>query len=364
LAGTPGELKSPLKSPLQLLKGLIGSPVAPVTLNSGTKDGDGHDGKKEFLGSHEERIAVEMLSGGAFLGLNHLNPMQLASIRPLATMSSLHGQSLMSNLHAAALAGQHHQPLPMPKPLSGARGKKRGRDDLQKAKKETPKAKAPKQEKNQMDRFFWTNELHNLFLEAIFRLGLGLMQERPMELYALFEESGGSGSASFTVDELTAQCAKLHGNADKAIKVLHAQIIIAHRHAPLRTNINEKKGGHPAFHVYPFPYGETLTAYGDFTVRENLVGSEVPEYNRRFLAAVFDLGLQCARPKSIFNMMQPTPDKMTTASVKSHLQKYRINSKSTREMFVSHFRQKSSGVTSNVTSTATELAAAAALLSR
>jgi len=337
------ELRSPPPPP-QLLKSVIGmgmgspSDHAPILVTK-DKDLDGSprfikDGKirgakfsmnqqDAFVGSQEElsllSSAVELLSGSAFMGgMPYAHPMS-AFMHPMAhfpTAAMAQPIAIHSHHHA------HHAPPPPP-----PRTQKRSRDDGLEQTKTASKPKAARKEAK-LDRFFWDNELHNCFLEAIFRLGL--MQERPMELYVLFSQSGGA-HANFTVDDLNAQCGRLRENVDLALKVLKEQLHVAYRHAPICTNINEKKGGHPAFHVYPFPYG-------DVKVLEDLVGCNDPDYTRRFMAAVFDLGLQYARPKSIFKLMQPSPEKMTTGSVKSHLQKYRTNSKATREMFINQFR--------------------------
>lgn len=187
-----------------------------------------------------------------------------------------------------------------------------------------------KRKDTKSDRFFWDKELHNKFLEAIFRLGAN--QDRPMELYMLVVQISEPHHSSFTEEDLNVQCVELRANIGKALEAMTEQLKIAYRYAPICTNINEKKGGNPTFHVYPFPYG-------DFKITENIIGITSGDYTRQFMAAVFDLGLQYARPKSIYKLMQPTPTKMTTGSIKSHLQKYRTNCKTTREMFIHQFRK-------------------------
>ena len=61
--------------------------------------------------------------------------------------------------------------------------------------------------------------------------------------------------------------------------------------------------------------------------------------HRRFMGALFDIGLQLARPKSVFSAMQEWgfPVGLTTERIISHLQKYRNNSKKYRERFLEQF---------------------------
>jgi SHAQKYF class myb-like DNA-binding protein len=57
-----------------------------------------------------------------------------------------------------------------------------------------------------------------------------------------------------------------------------------------------------------------------------------------FVAAIFDLGLQSATPKSLISLMNPRPDDITTDHIKSHLQKFRINLKISRDMFLRDYQ--------------------------
>lgn len=60
------------------------------------------------------------------------------------------------------------------------------------------------------------------------------------------------------------------------------------------------------------------------------------DLHRRFLATIFDIGLRQAKPKLLLDMLQ-LPEGLTTEHIKSHLQKYRKNSKKTRELFMAQF---------------------------
>ncbi|CAK9028058.1 Two-component response regulator ARR12, partial [Durusdinium trenchii] len=64
------------------------------------------------------------------------------------------------------------------------------------------------------------------------------------------------------------------------------------------------------------------------------------ELHRQFMATIFDIGLSMAKPKSILERMTTiaqTPTELTTEHIKSHLQKYRFNSKKTKELFMAQF---------------------------
>mmetsp|Transcript_2977 Transcript_2977/g.3766 ORF Transcript_2977/g.3766 Transcript_2977/m.3766 type:complete len:522 (+) Transcript_2977:500-2065(+) len=59
--------------------------------------------------------------------------------------------------------------------------------------------------------------------------------------------------------------------------------------------------------------------------------------HRKFMGTIFDIGLRCAKPKLLLEILQPCPDGLTTEHIKSHLQKYRANSKKTRDMFYAQY---------------------------
>ena len=63
------------------------------------------------------------------------------------------------------------------------------------------------------------------------------------------------------------------------------------------------------------------------------------DLHRRFMGAIFDIGIQIARPKTIFATMESVgiPDGLTPENIKSHLQKYRKNSKKSRDRFLEQF---------------------------
>ena len=54
---------------------------------------------------------------------------------------------------------------------------------------------------------------------------------------------------------------------------------------------------------------------------------------REFVAAIFDVGLKCASPKTILAMMKSTRE-LTAEHIKSHLQKYRLHREKAREEFL------------------------------
>ncbi|CAN0146055.1 unnamed protein product [Ectocarpus sp. 6 AP-2014] len=55
-----------------------------------------------------------------------------------------------------------------------------------------------------------------------------------------------------------------------------------------------------------------------------------------FVAAVFDVGLKCASPKLLLEMM-PVVDGLTSEHIKSHLQKYRLHRQRSREEFLKSY---------------------------
>lgn len=55
-----------------------------------------------------------------------------------------------------------------------------------------------------------------------------------------------------------------------------------------------------------------------------------------FVAAVFDIGLKCASPKLLLEMM-PVVDGLTSEHIKSHLQKYRLHRQRSREEFLKSY---------------------------
>lgn len=62
-----------------------------------------------------------------------------------------------------------------------------------------------------------------------------------------------------------------------------------------------------------------------------------PELHRRFAAAVFDIGLKACTPKSLLTALAGHQEDITTDHIKSHLQKYRANSKTSRAEFLSDY---------------------------
>lgn len=60
------------------------------------------------------------------------------------------------------------------------------------------------------------------------------------------------------------------------------------------------------------------------------------DLHRDFVAAIFDVGLKCASPKTIMEMMSNTKE-LTPDHIKSHLQKYRLHRERAREEFLQHF---------------------------
>jgi SHAQKYF class myb-like DNA-binding protein len=61
------------------------------------------------------------------------------------------------------------------------------------------------------------------------------------------------------------------------------------------------------------------------------------ELHRLFMASIFDVGLRQAKPKIILQNMGECPEELTTEHIKSHLQKYRANSKKTKDLFLKQF---------------------------
>lgn len=62
-----------------------------------------------------------------------------------------------------------------------------------------------------------------------------------------------------------------------------------------------------------------------------------PELHRRFTAAVFDIGLKACTPKSLLAALAAYQEDITTDHIKSHLQKYRANSKTSRAEFLADY---------------------------
>eukprot|EP01041_Mallomonas_annulata_P006563 gene6563-13277_t len=58
--------------------------------------------------------------------------------------------------------------------------------------------------------------------------------------------------------------------------------------------------------------------------------------HKDFVAAVFDVGLRSASPKTIIDML-PRSDLLTTEHIKSHLQKFRVHRERSREEFLTHY---------------------------
>lgn len=59
------------------------------------------------------------------------------------------------------------------------------------------------------------------------------------------------------------------------------------------------------------------------------------DLHRTFIASIFDLGLQGATPKALFEQMRASaPAEMTSDHIKSHLQKFRNNSRDSRDRFM------------------------------
>mmetsp|Transcript_490 Transcript_490/g.856 ORF Transcript_490/g.856 Transcript_490/m.856 type:complete len:345 (-) Transcript_490:44-1078(-) len=61
------------------------------------------------------------------------------------------------------------------------------------------------------------------------------------------------------------------------------------------------------------------------------------DLHRQFMGTIFDLGLKSAKPKLILQMMNVDSKELTTEHIKSHLQKYRVNSKKTKQLFLEQF---------------------------
>ncbi|CAE7573446.1 MYBC1, partial [Symbiodinium sp. KB8] len=61
------------------------------------------------------------------------------------------------------------------------------------------------------------------------------------------------------------------------------------------------------------------------------------DLHRMFVAAIFDHGLKACTPKLLFELMGDTPAGMTSDHIKSHLQKFRANSKISREEFLADY---------------------------
>lgn len=68
--------------------------------------------------------------------------------------------------------------------------------------------------------------------------------------------------------------------------------------------------------------------------RRRFVWSE--PLHQDFVAAVFDIGLKCASPKLLLEMM-PVVDGLTSEHIKSHLQKYRLHRQRSREEFLKSY---------------------------
>lgn len=64
-----------------------------------------------------------------------------------------------------------------------------------------------------------------------------------------------------------------------------------------------------------------------------------PVLHRRFIAAMFDIGIKNATPKSLFDNMEPQPVGMTSEHIKSHLQKFRANLGRSREAFLADYER-------------------------
>jgi len=56
--------------------------------------------------------------------------------------------------------------------------------------------------------------------------------------------------------------------------------------------------------------------------------------HKKFLAAIFEIGLQSAAPKLLLEKMENMPSNFRVSNVKSHLQKYRQHTKEARALFL------------------------------
>ncbi|CAM9321388.1 unnamed protein product, partial [Discosporangium mesarthrocarpum] len=90
----------------------------------------------------------------------------------------------------------------------------------------------------------------------------------------------------------------------------------------------------------------------DSRAKKRFVWSE--PLHQDFVAAVFDIGLKCASPKLLLDIM-PVVDGLTSEHIKSHLQKYRLHRQRSREEFL-----KSYGYLTNLEATKNGGSAAAA----
>lgn len=61
------------------------------------------------------------------------------------------------------------------------------------------------------------------------------------------------------------------------------------------------------------------------------------ELHKKFMSCIFDIGLQHAKPKALLSIIQPAPVGLTTEHIKSHLQKYRKNSKTSKNLFLKQY---------------------------
>lgn len=70
--------------------------------------------------------------------------------------------------------------------------------------------------------------------------------------------------------------------------------------------------------------------------RKRFVWSE--ELHKRFLLCIFEVGLDKAKPKLIFDLMQPAPAQMTSSQIKRHLAKCRGKEDQTRHLFLGNLQ--------------------------
>ncbi len=191
-------------------------------------------------------------------------------------------------------------------------------------------------------RFYWNEALHKYFLLTVFEFGLE--QNRSDQLLKLLQDEYGVPKGVLEASQVQIQIEYARMNHADTQKIMKEHIELSLKFAHLNAPVNETKGGLPKLRTFPIIIGAIPFVPGpDGTTMKNPIAEvnftavKIPKalvpvgYNRRFLAALFDIGLSQIRPRMILEKMVQVCPTITHGSVKAHLQKYRKLCKQTRD---------------------------------
>lgn len=186
-------------------------------------------------------------------------------------------------------------------------------------------------------KFNWDDKLHTKLLQSIFQVGLEM--DRPLKTVEILEESGIDRS-TFSENEVLLQVMGAREHKAALLKSFEEHLVHAQKFAHLFVDLKENKGGRPKFHTYPFSVGLPLATPEVPNVTG--VGPDAPHmYNLRLMAAIFDIGLMYSKPKQLHqDIAEDAGPNFSVTNVKTHLQKFRNNSKTTCVKFRQWFKEK------------------------